>query len=241
MYGKIEKPITDTSQKGVLTVITILTVSDDKERRKLLVSAMREYGYETAEATDARSALECLEHTAVQLVLADYDAGACELTAELRAGESRLPVLVLVPTGRMGEKRRVFRSGADGYMLLPPEKEELQMRVESLLWRCNVVSDSLLRVGSCELHAGTMQLLTPDMTIDLRRLEFLLLQKLLSYPGKIFTRPQLMDELWGYDSDSDPRTVDTHVKLLRKKLRAVDDIRIQTVRGLGYRAVIRKN
>jgi len=79
---------------------------------------------------------------------------------------------------------------------------------------------------------------TPDVTIDLRRMEFLLLQKLLSYPGRIFTRAQLMDEIWGYDSESEPRTVDTHVKLLRKKLRSVDEIRIQTVRGLGYRAAI---
>ena len=122
-------------------------------------------------------------------------------------------------------------------MLLPPDEEELRMRVENLLWRCDIVSDAVLRIGACELHSSSLQLVTPDETIDLRRMEFLLLQKLLSYPGRIFTRPQLMDELWGYDSESEPRTVDTHIKLLRRKLKNVEDIRIQTVRGLGYRFV----
>lgn len=218
-------------------MIHILAVSQNKELRRKVGAAMRECGYAVTEAENGEEALNCLGHESVQLIVADYDAGACDLTAELRENGDAMPVIVLVPTARMGEKRRVFRSGADGYMPLPLDGEELQMRVESLLWRCNIVADAVLRVGSCELRANTLQVVTPEETIDLRRMEFLLLQKLLSYPGRIFTRAQLMDEIWGYDSESEPRTVDTHVKLLRKKLKGLEDIRIQTVRGLGYRAV----
>lgn len=218
-------------------MIHILAVSSQKELRRPVVAAMRACGYEVTEAENAEEALVCLGRESVQLIVGDYESGACELTAELRDGGDAMPVIILVPEGRMGERRRVFRSGADGYMTLPLDEEELQMRVENLLWRCNIVSDAVLRVGNCELRSSTLQVVTPEGAIDLRRMEFLLLQKLLSYPGRIFTRAQLMDELWGYDSESEPRTVDTHVKLLRKKLRGVEDIRIQTVRGLGYRAV----
>ncbi len=218
-------------------MIHILAVSSKKELRHQVAASMRECGYVVSEAENAEAALECLGRESVQLIVAGYESGGCELTAELRESGDAMPVIILIPEGRMGERRRVFRSGADGYMPLPLDGEELQMRVENLLWRCNIVSDAVLRVGSCELRSSTLQVVTPEEAIDLRRMEFLLLQKLLSYPGRVFTRAQLMDELWGYDSESEPRTVDTHVKLLRKKLRGVEDIRIQTVRGLGYRAV----
>lgn len=219
-------------------MIHILAVSSKKDLRRRVCAAMRACGYETYEAENAEGALQFFAQGPVQLVVADYESGGCELTAELRENGDAIPVIVLVPLISRGEKRRVFRSGADGYMSLPLDEEELQMRVENLLWRCNIVADSVLRIGSCELRSSTLQLLTPEGAIDLRRMEFLLLQKLLSYPGRIFTRAQLMDELWGYDSESEPRTVDTHVKLLRRKLKAVEDIRIQTVRGLGYRAAV---
>lgn len=123
-------------------------------------------------------------------------------------------------------------------MPTPVDLEELQMRVQNLLWRCRIVDDAALRFGSCCLHAHSLTLESPKGSIELRRMEFLLLEKLLSYPGRVFTRAQLMDELWGFDTQSDPRTVDTHIRRLRQKLREVDDIRLQTVRGLGYRAAM---
>jgi DNA-binding response OmpR family regulator len=221
-------------------MVNILTISENKELSRQMNAALRQWGYQVFQAEESEAALALLGHQSVQLIVADYESGGCDLTAELRQGGDATPVIILIPNNRMWDKRRVFRSGADGYMPLPLDMEELQMRIENLLWRCNIVSASVLKIGSCELHSGTFQLITPEETIDLRRMEFLLLQKLLSYPGRIFTRPQLMDELWGYDSESEPRTVDTHVKLLRRKLKNVEDIRIQTVRGLGYRAAIPK-
>jgi DNA-binding response OmpR family regulator len=221
-------------------MVNILTISENKELSRQMNAALRQWGYQVFQTEESEAALALLGHQSVQLIVADYESGGCDLTAELRQGGDATPVIILIPNNRMWDKRRVFRSGADGYMPLPLDMEELQMRIENLLWRCNIVSASVLKIGSCELHSGTFQLITPEETIDLRRMEFLLLQKLLSYPGRIFTRPQLMDELWGYDSESEPRTVDTHVKLLRRKLKNVEDIRIQTVRGLGYRAAIPK-
>ena len=221
-------------------MINILTVSETKERRRQLRSALVDRGYSVTEAADAEAALDALTRSSVQFILADAECGGCELASELRQAGDSTPVLVTLPTPSVWERRRVFRSGADGYIIRPVDTEELVMRIENLLWRCNIVTDAVLRIGSCELHSASLQLITPEETIDLRRMEFLLLQKLLSYPGRIFTRPQLMDELWGYDSESEPRTVDTHIKLLRRKLKGVDDIRIQTVRGLGYRAAVPK-
>lgn len=219
-------------------MVRILIVEHNEVQAKQIAASMRALDYSTALATDAASALTALEGFGAQLIIADSDCGGMELTRELRDSEDITPVIVITRNTAPSEKRRIFRSGADGYMILPLDLEELQMRVQSLLWRCRIVDDAALRFGSCCLYANTLTLDTPVGEIELRRMEFLLLEKLLSYPGRVFTRPQLMDELWGFDSHSDPRTVDTHIRRLRKKLRDVEDIRLQTVRGLGYRAAM---
>ncbi len=222
-------------------MIRILLVENNKSLRRSMAAAMRALGYETAECDNAEEALAFLSHGSAQLLLAASACGGCELCRELRDADDAIPAIILTDrierSGRP-EKRRIFRAGADGYMFYPLDMEELQMRVKSLLWRCRVVDEAVLRFGDCELHAHTLRVEAPGVSLELRRMEFLLLEKLLSYPGRIFTRAQLMDEIWGYDSESDPRTVDTHVKRLRKKLRDIDEIRIQTVRGLGYRAAL---
>ena len=219
-------------------MIHILIVENNTERAKRIAAALREMDYDALFAADGAEALAVLDKSSVQLIVADSDCGALEMTNELRDAGDTTPVIIITGKTARGEKRRIFHSGADGYMTLPLDLEELQMRIKSLLWRCRVVDEAALRFGSCCLHARTMTVETPGGEIELRRMEFLLLEKLLSYPGRIFTRPQLMDELWGFDSQSDPRTVDTHIRRLRKKLRDAEDIRIQTVRGLGYRAAM---
>lgn len=219
-------------------MVHILLLESDPSRRRLAAEAMRALDYEVTTVQNADEALEAFAHQSTQLILAAYADGACELTRDLRDGGDLTPVIIRLDKGSMQEKRRVFRAGADSYLAPVLEGEDLQMRVRTLLWRCRIVDDAVLRFGSCRLHAPTLTLETPNGSIELRHMEFLLLEKLLSYPGRVFTRSQLMDELWGYDSDSSPRTVDTHIKLLRRKLRDVEDIRLQTVRGLGYRAAI---
>ena len=219
-------------------MIRILILEQNSERAKRIAASLREMDYAPLTACDADDAMQMLDENSVQLIVANADCGGMELTRELRESEDITPVIITTESSSPPQRRRIFRSGADGYMAIPLDMEELQMRVRSLLWRCKVVDDAVLRFGSCRLYAQTLTLETPKGEIELRRMEFLLLEKLLSYPGRVFTRAQLMDELWGYDSQSDPRTVDTHIRRLRKKLREVDDIRLVTVRGLGYRAAI---
>lgn len=219
-------------------VIRLLIVENEEDRSRRLAACTRELGFEAVPAADAADALRTMERTAVQLIVANSDCGGLELIRELRDADDTTPAIILTASDSRAQKRRIFRSGADGYMVLPLDLEELQMRIQNLLWRCRIVDDAQLRFGSCTLRAHTLTLESPAGEIELRRMEFLLLEKLLSYPGRVFTRAQLMDELWGYDSQSDPRTVDTHIRRLRKKLRDVDDIRLLTVRGLGYRAAM---
>jgi len=219
-------------------MVRILIAERNAALVKTLSAAMRELGYDAAEVPDAVAAMGLLEETGVHLILAALDAGGIWLCRELRDAGDITPVLLLTQDVSLECRREIFACGADGYLPLPLEREEAQMRVRSLLWRCRVVDDGALRFGSCCLRASSMMLETPEGDIGLRRMEFLLLEKLLSNPGRVFTRPQLMDELWGFDSESDPRTVDTHIRRLRKKLRDVEDIRLMTVRGLGYRAAV---
>ena len=219
-------------------MIRIMLVESENEAARRIAASLRDAGYTVLRACSREEALDALDKTGVQMIVAACESGGIELTSELRDAGNTMPVIMLTKNSARAEMRRIFRSGADGYMVCPPDAEELQMRIRSLLWRCNVVAEASLRFGSCVLHAETMTVETRDGEIELRRMEFLLLEKLMSYPGKVFSRPQLMDDLWGYESESDPRTVDTHIRRLRKKLHSVEDIRIQTVRGLGYRAVV---
>lgn len=219
-------------------MIKILIVEFDANRAKQIAALLRQMDYTVLLAGDEQEALSVLEKNSIQLIVANADCGGIFLCQELRDAEDSTPFLVISEASTGQERRRIFRSGADGYIATPLDSEELQMRVRNLLWRCKIVEDSTLRFGNCCLHAQTLTIETQKGDIELRRMEFLLLQKLLSYPGRIFTRAQLMDELWGYDSQSDSRTVDTHIRRLRKKLHDVEDIRLQGVRGIGYRAAV---
>ena len=221
-------------------MINILIVGEKEQQLQEISAAMRAIGYGFSLADGYFSAMDKLLSVHVDLILADFEAGACELCRDLRDTGNAVPFLTLIENPAQRDKRIIFRSKADGYIEMPVDTEELQMRVRNLLWRCRVEDSAVVTYGDCRLCTDTYTLETGDTRIELRRMEFLLLEKLLSYPGRIFTRAQLLDELWGYDCDSDPRTVDSHIKQLRKKLRCADSIRIQTIRGLGYRAAVPK-
>ena len=220
----------------------ILVVEDNEGLRRLMGIHLRRAGYQVTEAADGLDALEKMEHGRVHLIVTDVMMPRLDglgLVRELRSAGDKTPVLMVTVKDAMDDKRSGFHAGADDYLTKPVDFEELLLRVEALLRRCDMQQERLTRAGGCTLHADTLLVTGEGYSLELRPREFALLEKLLQSPQKIFTRQMLMDELWGYDSESDPRTVDTHIRRLREKLAAVPDFEIQTVRGLGYRAVVK--
>ncbi len=220
----------------------ILVAEDNAALRKLIGIHLHRAGYGVLEAEDGVQALELMDHNSVHLIVADVmmpRMDGWELTRELREAGVRLPILIVTAKDTLEDKKTGFLLGADDYLTKPVDFEELLLRIGALLRRCNMQQEATLRVGGCTLESDTLCVVGSGFRLELRPKEFALLQKLLANPMKIFTRQMLMDEIWGYDSESEARTVDTHIKRLREKLAAVPDFEIQTVRGLGYRAVLR--
>ena len=220
----------------------ILVAEDNEGLRRLMGIHLRRAGYQVTEAADGQDALEKMEHSRVHLIITDVMMPRLDgygLVRELRSAGDKTPVLMVTVKDAMEDKRTGFHAGADDYLTKPVDFEELLLRVEALLRRCDMQQERLTRVGGCTLHADTLLVTGEGYSLELRPREFALLETLLQSPQKIFTRQMLMDELWGYDSESDPRTVDTHIRRLREKLSEVPDFEIQTVRGLGYRAVVK--
>jgi DNA-binding response OmpR family regulator len=161
-----------------------------------------------------------------------------ELTGELRGAKVRIPILIVTAKESMEDKRTGFKKGADDYMIKPIDMEEMLLRVEALLRRSNIAGNHILNVGGMVLNQESLTVARGEDIKVLPQKEFFLLQMLLSYPARIFTRRELMDEIWGYDSETDPRTVDVHIKRLRERFEDYGNFAIETVRGLGYRAVL---
>lgn len=223
-------------------MINILIAEDNRDLRELMSITLRREGYNVIEACDGNVALEQLDHNNVHLIIADImmpRVDGYDLTKAIRSSGSKVPILMVTARESLDDKRKAFGNGADDYMVKPIEMDELIMRVGALLRRANIASQKVLRIGSCEINEETMSVISDGISVDLRLKEFQVLYKLLSYPDKIFTRHALMDEIWGYDNESTPRTVDVHIMRLREKVDFIPYFEIQTVRGLGYRAVIK--
>ena len=200
-------------------------------------------GHKVSVAADGLQALEVLDHNVIDLIIADImmpNMDGYKLIEELRGANIEIPVLIVTAKDTMDDKRTGFRAGADDYMTKPVDMEEMILRVDALLRRCKIVNSKSITIGNTKLDFDTLMVYTEKEQIELRKKEFELLEKMLSSPMKIFTRQALMDDIWGYDSESASRTVDAHIKRLRAKLKNVDDFEIETIRGLGYKAVIRK-
>ena len=229
-------------RKAGQSMTNILVVEDNAGLRRLIGIHLRRAGYEVSEAADGQAALDLLDHSRVHLIITDVMMPRLDgygLIRELREAGDTTPVLMVTVKDSFDDMRTGFHAGADDYLTKPVNFEELLLRVGALLRRCGIQHSGEIAVGGCTLHADTLLVTGEGYSYELRPREFALLQTLLTAPTKIFTRQMLMDELWGYDSESDPRTVDTHIRRLREKLAGVPDFEIQTVRGLGYRAVIR--
>jgi DNA-binding response OmpR family regulator len=214
----------------------ILVVEDDANIRKLITTYLKRDNHRVLEAVDGEDALNVLEREHIDLMIADIvmpKTDGYELTRELRDAHYDFPILMVTAKERIEDKRQGFLAGTDDYMVKPIDFDEMLMRVSALLRRAKINSERKITIGTLMLDYDT---LTVGNT-TLPQKEFQLLFKLLSYPSKIFTRQNLMDEIWGYDTDSEERTIDVHIKRLREKFGDVGEFRIVTVKGLGYKAV----
>ena len=227
----------------MLFMFNIMVVEDDFHTRRLMCAVLERYGYHPIPATDGQDALDQLEKKHVDLIILDImmpRMDGYEMTRVLRDGGSNLPILMVTAKEAPADKRRGFIIGTDDYMTKPVDEEEMVLRVGALLRRSRIVSEKKLTVGSTTLYYDSLSVVCGNEEYEHPQKEFLLLFKLLSYPGKIFTRRQLMDEIWDMESESDERTVDVHISRLRDKYRNCPDFEIVTVRGLGYKAVYKK-
>lgn len=221
----------------------ILVVEDDKHTRRLMEAVLERYGYEPIPAADGVEALEILDRKHVDLILLDVmmpRMDGYEFTNTLRQGGCTIPILMVTARETQDDKKRGFIIGADDYMVKPVDEEEMILRIAALLRRSQIARERKLTVGKTVFHYDSLTVRTPNAVWELPQKEFMLLFKLLSYPNKIFTRRQLMDEIWDLDSESEERTVDVHISRVRDRFRDNEDFRIVTVRGLGYKAVPNK-
>lgn len=221
-------------------MFNIMIVEDDSNQRKLMQTVLEQYGYNVITAKDGLDGLDQLDKKHVDLIILDImmpRMDGFEFTSTLRQSGCNIPILMISAKQSPVDKRKGFIIGTDDYMTKPFDEEEMVLRVGALLRRSKIANERKLTVGSTTLYYDSLSVSTQDETQELPQKEFLLLFKLLSYPNKIFTRRQLMDEIWDMESESDERTVDVHVSRLREKYRSNPDFEIVTVRGLGYKAV----
>lgn len=222
----------------------ILVVEDDKELRDLFCTVLSENGYMAIPAEDGMNAFDILEDTYVDLVISDVMMpvmNGFEMIKELRAANYTMPILIITARENAADKREGFQAGTDDYMVKPIDVNEMVWRVEALLRRSQIVSQRKARIGSSEFNCDTLTASVGDWEIELPQKEFLLLFKLVSSPGRIFTRRQIMEEIWGLEAETDSHTLDVHISRLREKFKDNPDFEIVTVRGLGYKAVKKKH
>ncbi len=221
-------------------MINILIVEDDDELRKLFYTVISENGYNAICATDGIDAFDLLDENHVDLVVSDVmmpRMDGFELIKSLREVGYEMPVLLITAKDSFADKQRGFRLGVDDYMVKPVDVNEMILRIEALLRRSKISSENIVTIKNTKFNADNLIVLSKLGEIELPQKEFKLLFKLVSSPNKVFTRRQLMDHVWGVDTESDEHTLDVHISRLRGKLKGNEDFEIKAVRGLGFKAV----
>lgn len=216
---------------------TILVVDDDAHIRKLIRLYLENSNYGVIEAEDGGEALGLLGKEKIDLAIVDVmmpHIDGYELTEDIRSFLD-IPILMVTAKGESQDKVKGFRAGTDDYLVKPFDPVELILRVEALLKRYNIRSETTVKVANTIIDKEKLVVQSGDKSVTLKRKECELLAVLASSPGKIFTRNQLIEKIWGYDYEGDERTVDVHIKRIREQLEEFQDITITTVRGLGYR------
>lgn len=221
-------------------MFNILVVDDDKNIRKLMQAVLEAEKYKVFTACDGVQALEVLENNFVDLVILDVmmpNMDGYEFTEYIRKTNNNLPILMLSAKQLPSDKHKGFIAGTDDYITKPIDEEEMLLRIKALLRRAKIATEHKIIIGDVVLDYDSLTVTKNNQTQELPQKEFLLLYKLLSYPGKIFTRIQLMEEIWPNESESGWETVTVHIGRLRKRFEGWTEFEIQCVRGLGYKAV----
>ena len=218
----------------------ILVVEDDEEICQLYSRVLTKNGYQVTGVANGQMALDAIDQNYYDLIISDIMMpvmNGYELVRELRENGCNIPVMMITAKDAFADKRQGFLSGTDDYMVKPIDVDEMVLRVGALLRRSKIINDRSLTIGSTVMDMDAFSVTADGESQTLPQKEFMLLYKLASYPGKIFTRNQLMDEIWGYDSPSDTHTVDVHIGRLRDRFRDNEDFKIVTIRGVGFKVV----
>ena len=221
-------------------MFNILVVDDDKNIRKLMKVYLEREGFNVYTAVDGKDALNIIDQVKINLAIVDAmmpNIDGYEFTETLRCGNEDMPVLMVSAKQLTSDRKKGFLAGLDDYMIKPVDKEELILHVKALLRRAKINDEKRIVIGDVFIDREYMTVSKGGQTQELPQKEFQLLYKLLSYPDKIFTRIQIMDEIWGMDCDTGWETVTVHVARLRKRFEDFTEFEIQSVRGLGYKAV----
>ncbi len=221
-------------------MIRILVVDDDDNTRMFLQAVLENNGYTVSTASNGKRALEVMDKEHIDLVVLDImmpEMDGYEFTKIVRESQNNLPILMVSAKQLPADKHKGFIVGTDDYITKPIDDEEMLYRIKALLRRAKIATEHRIEIGDAVLDYDSLTVSRGDEVQELPQKEFLLLYKLLSYPGKIFTRIQLMDEIWGADSDTGWETVTVHIARLRKRFEGWEEFSIESVRGLGYKAV----
>ena len=223
-------------------MIHILVVEDDAKLNQLVCTYLSDCGFETRGCLNANDAYEEMYNSLYDLIISDImmpGVDGFEFARTVRQVNKHIPILFMSARDDLPAKQKGFQLGIDDYMVKPFELDELQLRVRALLRRANIEVERKITVGNLVLDADGMTAEVNGEELPVTTREFNILYKLLSYPKKTFSRAQLMDEFWGVDSETSLRAVDVYITKLRDKFSECDGFEIKTVRGLGYKAVLK--
>ena len=218
----------------------ILIAEDDSELRQLFSHVLIKNGYSVTGVCNGKEALDALDKGYYDLIISDImmpEMDGYELVSSLRTAGYSIPVMMITAKDAFDDMRMGFVSGTDDYMVKPVNVNEMVLRVGALLRRAQMINDRRLVIGGTVMECDSLTVTCDGKSAVLPQKEFMLLYKMASFPGRIFTRQQLMDDIWGYDSDTDTHTVDVHIGRLRDRFRDSKDFKIITMRGVGYKVV----
>ena len=221
-------------------MLKILIAEDDQELRQLFSHVLIKHGYTVTGVSNGQQALDAMDRDYYDMIISDVMMAVMdgyELVRQLRSVGNTTPVLMITAKDAFDDMRMGFQSGVDDYMVKPVNVHEMVLRVGALLRRAQMINDRCQTIGQTLLECDSLPVTASGESMVLPQKEFMLLYKMAAFPGKIFTRQQLMDEIWGYDSESDTHTVDVHIGRLRDRFRDNPDFKIVTIRGVGYKVV----